>query len=1445
MGFYPDASPPVVAPCRHKVATFGPLFSLTLSLSNPSAWMGLECAKGNNTGEQRDYRRKPSPSRAAMKSTNPFQGLDLAGERQGQQSCASLLLQAKRRRRIWGGRAFLAVYDRLVPDPQFASMELATGAMRSLLPKLLQLLEKEYGLQTGVREKIKSLSRELDVVHAVLRKIGDVPSEQVDELVKLWARDVREASYEMEDIVDTFLVHDDGPDPTDPHMLLRLRKKLGKLFKKSKARRKISNLIQDINKKFEQVKARHVKYTVDSVVLKSLAATTIDPRLQNLYKRATELVGIDGPRDDLINKLSLGGDVDVSDKKMKVISVVGFGGLVGRNPDMKKVFRDILIDLDKEKYTNPNMMVLDEKQLMDELKEFVKEKRCFIVIDDIWDKESWKLIRCALQESDCGSRLVITTRISEVATHAGEAYKIQPLSRDNSEKLLYARIVDGEWKYFDNPSAEACEKILKKCGGVPLAIITIASLLASKPGEDWSEVYNSIGFGHEDNDDVDHVIEKNSLIWKWIAEGFIHEELAAGLGLFELGERCFNELINRSMIQPVETKHEGYVDGCCVHDMVLDMIHSLSSEENFVTVLNGDERQKLPGSIARRLALQRVLVHKDGQLANITLKNVRSLIASQCFGSLCLHTLVLRVLDVINCAESETPNVLEDRDKTMPSHLGSLLHLRYLGLVDTYITKLPREVSRVSADTGFKGKSHKGAARGVGLLTQLVCLRADWEIRVKIGLIGKLTSLQELWIEPAAAVYDDDAASVDDDDDASAVDDTTKSTMKFVNELGLLRELRVLRTYFEDLNESMERALLESLSNLHNIRDLHIEGPPLVTSSARSVSCLHLRYLCLNCFVFSGLPAWIKSSLAPNLSCLDVVVLIVKEQDMETLARLPELRCLVLRSHETELVSIKIHTEDVGYFRKLRILRILGTSIWFDLHGSKCNITDNRSLASIIMPSLEFLEFAVHMRFLKDATQLGFDKLLSFEKLGRSSLQKVTIVLKCGDARLSEVEEVAAALMNSAAVHPKHPTVQTKWQDEQAVLSPYQEAYMHVSRTPELVNEAWKANIVSSGRIRALRMPVTEASSSKVICLLYRKSGKGILALSSNAVHKLWKWESNDKSCWHAQFCLVVFLKPSLLFSTTSVPPQVWQPESDILMNDTANGNPEEAAACSLLSKSDCYLISASGGKVSLFNMFNFKTMTTFIAPPPSATFLAFHPHDNNIIAIGTDDSSILLYNIRVDEVKWVLKGHQKKITGLVFSLSMNVLVSSGADSQLCVWSMEDWAKKKSRYIQPPSNHSGALVGDIMVQFHYDQKRLLVVHESQLAIYDVELECLCSWFPSDPLPAPVSSAVYSSDGLLIYAGFCDGAIGIFQVESLMLQCRIAPSAYIPSSVSSGGEIVYPMVVAAHPWKPNQFAVGMSDGAVHVLEPLAGRARRERRASAAGDGQRNGGDCGDA
>ncbi|XP_068635481.1 protein TOPLESS-RELATED PROTEIN 2-like isoform X1 [Aristolochia californica] len=375
------------------------------------------------------------------------------------------------------------------------------------------------------------------------------------------------------------------------------------------------------------------------------------------------------------------------------------------------------------------------------------------------------------------------------------------------------------------------------------------------------------------------------------------------------------------------------------------------------------------------------------------------------------------------------------------------------------------------------------------------------------------------------------------------------------------------------------------------------------------------------------------------------------------------------------------------------------------------------------------------------------------------------------------------------------------------------QATMDSSRTadvkPRITDEeklkSWKlADIIDGNQLKTLRLPDT-VTTGKVVRLLYTNSGLAVLALVSNAVHKLWKWQRTDRN-------------PSGK-STASVTPQLWQPTSGTLMtNDTSEANQsEEATACIALSKNDSYVMSASGGKVSLFNMMTFKVMTTFMPPPPAATYLAFHPQDNNIIAIGMEDSTIQIYNVRIDEVKIKLKGHQKRITGLAFSQSMNVLVSSGADAHLCVWSIDGWEKKKSRFIQAPPGRSSQLVGETRVQFHNDQAHLLVVHESQIGIYDGKLDCLRSWTPRESLSAPISSAIYSCDGLLVYTGFCDGAIGVFDSDGLRLRCRVAPSAYISPSVPSGGG-AYPLVIAAHPSEPNQIALGMSDGGVHVIEP---------------------------
>ncbi|XP_066383731.1 disease resistance protein RGA5-like [Miscanthus floridulus] len=459
-------------------------------------------------------------------------------------------------------------------------MELVTGAMGSLIPKLKDLLEEEYKLQTGVKDQVRSLELELESAHAALHKVAKVRPDQLDELVKIWAREVREASYDMEDILDTYLVRVEGNHrPNDKESLLKgLGEKMTRLFKKSKERHKIAGSIEKIRKNLQEVTDRHGRFTVDSIVAKPAASTrTVDPRLSAMYREASQIIGIDKSSADLISMLSPNGN-DESNLKMKIVSVVGTWNWY------------------------------------------------FIIIDDIWEPQTWERIKPALVENNHGSRIITTTRKFQVAKEADEVYKLQPLSHDNSKRLFYIRLFGHEDKCPNSHPDELSNAILKKCGAVPLAIITMASLLLGKSREEWIEVCNSPGFyGDKDERHMDNtmhilslsyydlpshlktsllylivfpedtLIDKDSLIWKWIPENFVEKK--HGRWSFEVGEEYFHDLINRSMIHGVDSKVYGIMDGCRVNDMVLDLILSKSKEENFVS-----DGGTLSQSQARRLA---------------------------------------------------------------------------------------------------------------------------------------------------------------------------------------------------------------------------------------------------------------------------------------------------------------------------------------------------------------------------------------------------------------------------------------------------------------------------------------------------------------------------------------------------------------------------------------------------------------------------------------------------------------------------------------------------------------------------------------------------------------------------------------------------------------------------------------------------------------------------
>ncbi|XP_066336321.1 disease resistance protein RGA5-like [Miscanthus floridulus] len=916
-------------------------------------------------------------------------------------------------------------------------MDLVTGALGILPSKLLDLLKEEYKLQQSVRVQVQSLSRELESMHAALRKVAAVPWDQLDEQDKVWARDVREASYDMEDILDTFLIQVDGRphlQPADRNLVKRPTEKIGQLMfslSKVKARHDIAGAIEEIKKQLQEVAERRARYRVDDVLAKPAAATSIDPRLSALFTKRSQLVGMNMPKSTLINMLSVSDD-DMSNKKMKIVCVVGFGGLgkttlakrvfdefkanfccaafvsVGRIPDLKKVFRDILINLG---HTDSDMMILDETQLINSVRGFLESKRYFIVIDDIWDEPSWNTIRYALDDNNLGSKIIITTRIHAVAEKVGCSYKMQPLSYESSKQLFYERIFGFGSKCPDRFS-EISEKILRKCGGVPLAIITISSLLANKLRniKVWSELCDSIGSGFESTQDMDNMrkilslsyidlpchlktcvlylsifpedfdIRKDRLIWRWIAEGFVlYGE--GNQSLFEVGESYFNELLNRSLIEPTYMLYGG--DGnpvaCRVHDVVLDLICFLSREEHFVTTLRGDSMQN---SASLRSKVRRLSFHSTtwpkmnmSKLRSLTIFSPGTINSVPSLSSYHL----LRVLDLEKC------NL---RDHPCLRFVSKLFHLRYLSLSKTrYPGVLPVEIGKLQflQTLNVFGTDIPELPSSIVGLRKLMCLYVDESTWLPEGF-SNLTSLEVL-----GSAYVDSGS--------------------IAEELGHLTQLRELWVYLagaEDggTDENLGKVLVESLGKLHRIQYLQIKSEEIIELEAGSVelSLGNLRHLYVS--RTTSLPKWINPLSLLLLSWLYIKVGQLRQEDIHALGTLPALRILMVKG--------------TGGIQVVERFMVSADAFPCVIN---CEFSDFASVLPSIfprgaLPRLENFEFCIQLEDFCNGE-------IIVEDLGIGhlpSLQGITVCFH-GQGGYDVARKVEEVLCHQAHVHPNHPSV--------------------------------------------------------------------------------------------------------------------------------------------------------------------------------------------------------------------------------------------------------------------------------------------------------------------------------------------------------------------------------------------------------------------------------------
>ncbi|KAM3345803.1 hypothetical protein ACQJBY_020374 [Aegilops geniculata] len=272
-------------------------------------------------------------------------------------------------------------------------MDPATGAMASLLPKLVELLDEKHWLQASIREDVRYLYRELQRMQTILTiLLVSQPWHPYQGARKLWADDARKLSYDMNVVVDKLLVL--APDSQG---FKGLMEKMSSLLNKGKTSHQImTSAIRTSKTRVRMMAARCQRYGIYAAVDYSLAAmTSLDPRLMAVYARVPDLVGIEGQKDQELIKLLSHGD-NVSNENLKIVSIVGFGGSgkttlvktvydkiqksfdrkafvpAGQNADVKKVLAGIIVDLTRN-YPNK----LNQQQLIEKLQEILENKRIF------------------------------------------------------------------------------------------------------------------------------------------------------------------------------------------------------------------------------------------------------------------------------------------------------------------------------------------------------------------------------------------------------------------------------------------------------------------------------------------------------------------------------------------------------------------------------------------------------------------------------------------------------------------------------------------------------------------------------------------------------------------------------------------------------------------------------------------------------------------------------------------------------------------------------------------------------------------------------------------------------------------------------------------------------------------------------------------------------------
>ncbi|XP_061997036.1 putative disease resistance protein At1g50180 [Rosa rugosa] len=637
---------------------------------------------------------------------------------------------------------------------------------------------------SGVSYQVRLAQVELHLMRGFLKDADSRIGE--DEVVRIWVELIRDAAYDLEDVIESFALK----------LAYRRRggtvkivlKRFACIFSGGVDLHKIGSEFEDIMTKLSHLRSSLQSYNIKQISGGDGVASSFkrqrDQRLTYAHQVENHIVGFEKITETLVQKLVSEG------KSHRVVSIWGMGGsgkttlakqvflqnevkrhfdcfawiCISQQWEGKDVLEDILIQLTfptpekkKEISEKEKDEIAKKRKEISKMKEYEiarqvcsiqRDKRCLVVIDDIWTQEAWNSIKAGFPiNEETESRILLTTRKREVALLAsGNDHLHQPRQLDENQSWeLFEKIaICGRDKtVYYAQKRELGKKMLVHCSGLPLAISVLAGLLSRREKvEEWETVHRNVdkyimrgtnvlerentgqGYGVSSvlalsYDDLpshlklcflylaqfpeDHEIQVTRLTQLWIAEGFIAStsEIQGSVEIMEdVSYGCLTELVERSMIQVVKSGLSGKVKTCRLHDLMRDLCVQKAKEENFLGVVNFSvgpvSNATLIGKV-RRLALY--LDHnvkyefsnengRDGHIRSLLYfapKFFKQEWNKRIIRSVFNDFKLLRVLKFENI----------DREFELPKTIGNLVHLRFLSLKDSAFRALPSSVSNL------------------------------------------------------------------------------------------------------------------------------------------------------------------------------------------------------------------------------------------------------------------------------------------------------------------------------------------------------------------------------------------------------------------------------------------------------------------------------------------------------------------------------------------------------------------------------------------------------------------------------------------------------------------------------------------------------------------------------------------------------------------------------